>query len=175
MAGGSGRTRSTFRGRRHSLGLRVPLPFSTSKRARKRTGYGLFVPYTPLPVSARGQRVLVIDDDASIRFLCRVNLELEGWIVDEAATIDAARELLRRGGVSVVLLDVHVGAQSGLAFLDEIRTAEPGVSVALLTGSDLGAGRAGSGADAVVPKPFAPEQLTETVRALAARAGSQAG
>ena len=53
--------------------------------------------------------VLVVDDDASIRFLCRVNLELDGWTVREAATLADARAELSHGGVAVVLLDVHVG------------------------------------------------------------------
>jgi DNA-binding NtrC family response regulator len=35
--------------------------------------------------------VLVVDDDASLRLLCRVNLELDGFDVREAATLDEAR------------------------------------------------------------------------------------
>jgi DNA-binding NtrC family response regulator len=110
--------------------------------------------------------VLVVDDDQSIRFLCRVNLELDGWSVREAATLDEARDGLASGDVAVVLLDVHVGAQSGVEFLEELRAEHPNLPVAMLTGS-AGAPVLGDVADAVIPKPFTIEQLSETVRKLA--------
>jgi DNA-binding response OmpR family regulator len=126
-------------------------------------------------VDASAHSVLVVDDDASIRFLCRVNLELAGWNVQDAATIEEARVLLQRGVVDVVLLDVHVGRASGLDFLAEIRSAHPGLPVALLTGSVGGGAEAEHGADAIVAKPFSPQRLTETVHALATRTAPQAG
>jgi len=54
--------------------------------------------------------VLVVDDDDSLRLLCRVNLELEGYRVLEAATVKAAVNVLRDEPVDVVLLDVHIGS-----------------------------------------------------------------
>ena len=117
--------------------------------------------------------VLVVDDDASIRFLCRVNLELEGWAVREAGTIAEARAEL--AGVDVVLLDVHVGSASGLDFLAEIRSEHPGLPVAMLTGSVGWPTLDGVVTDAVIPKPFRLEQLIETVRSLALRPAHRAG
>jgi two-component system C4-dicarboxylate transport response regulator DctD len=115
--------------------------------------------------------VLVVDDDASIRLLCRINLELEGWTVREAGTLEDARQELDDGRVEVVLLDVHVGADSGVEFLEELRRDHPATPVALLTGS-VGTGGPAAvdeiGADAVVSKPFTLEQLADTVRTLAA-------
>jgi DNA-binding NtrC family response regulator len=112
--------------------------------------------------------VLVVDDDASIRLLCRINLELEGWTVREAATLDDAREELADGTVEVVLLDVHVGMDSGVEFLEELRRGHPDTPVALLTGSVGAPGALDEiGADAVISKPFTLEQLVETVRTLA--------
>src|SRR4029078_1486931 len=65
------------------------------------------------PVAPGGARsvVLVVDDEPAIRLLCRVNLELAGYEVREAATLADARRQLE--GVSVVLLDMHVGAARG--------------------------------------------------------------
>ena len=121
----------------------------------------------PRPV----QFVLVVDDDASIRLLCRINLELEGWTVREAATLDEARVELADGAVDVVLLDVHVGLDSGVAFLEELRRDHPDTAVAMLTGS-VGIGEPADvervGADAVVAKPITLEQLSEAVRTVAA-------
>jgi DNA-binding response OmpR family regulator len=112
--------------------------------------------------------VLVVDDDASIRLLCRINLELEGWNVREAATLGEAREQLADRAVDVVLLDVHVGLDSGVEFLEELRRDYPGTPVAMLTGSvDTPATLEGIGVDAVIAKPFTLEQLSETVRTLA--------
>jgi DNA-binding NtrC family response regulator len=110
------------------------------------------------------QTVLVVDDDASIRLLCRVNLELEGWRVLEAASIGAARAQLADARVDVVVLDVHVGMDDGVAFAEELRRLHPTIGVALLTGS---ADPDVSGADALIPKPFTLEQLVDTVRDLA--------
>jgi DNA-binding NtrC family response regulator len=111
--------------------------------------------------------VLVVDDDASIRLLCRLNLELEGWTVREAATLGEAREQLADGGVGIVLLDVHVGSEDGAAFLDEIRADHPQARIAMLTGS-AGVRTLGESApDRVIAKPFTLDELSETVADLA--------
>src|SRR5438132_4849020 len=111
--------------------------------------------------------VLVVDDEPSIRLLCKVNLELEGYRVLEAATLDAAREALRAEPVAVVLLDVHVGPDDGRELLAELRAERPELPVALFSGSSELGSAAGFGADAVIPKPFPLEDLTGTVARLA--------
>jgi DNA-binding response OmpR family regulator len=120
-------------------------------------------------VERRPAHVLVVDDDASIRLLCRINLELESWTVREAATLDQARAQLAEGDVGVVLLDVHVGADSGVEFLEELRRDYPDTPVAMLTGSigTPGSVEGSTAADAVIAKPFTLEELTGTVRTLA--------
>jgi DNA-binding response OmpR family regulator len=119
--------------------------------------------------------VLVVDDDAAIRFLCRVNLELEGWAVHEAGAIEQARKTLAAAAVDLVLLDVHVGVESGLDFIAEVRERNPGVPVVLLTGSVGSPGLKGVDADAIIAKPFTLEQLTGTLARLVLRGGSEAG
>lgn len=118
--------------------------------------------------------VLVVDDDAAIRFLCRVNLELDGWAVHEAQALEQARETLTRAAVDIVLLDVHVGVDSGLDFIAEVRERHPGVPVVLLTGSVGSPGLEGVDADAVIPKPFKLEQLTGTLGKLVPRDAPEA-
>jgi DNA-binding NtrC family response regulator len=109
--------------------------------------------------------VLVVDDDPSIRLVCRVNLELDGWEVDEAASVEEARARLAGGNVQIVLLDVQLGEESGVDLLHDIRRAHPRVRVAMFTGS--ADSLAFDGADAVITKPFTLDQLHETVLALA--------
>jgi DNA-binding response OmpR family regulator len=120
-------------------------------------------------VDSPSHTVLVVDDDPSIRFLCRVNLELDGYAVRDAGTVDQARAELADGPVEVILLDVHVGSESGVAFLRELRDEHPSVAVAMLTGSVGSPILDDVAVDAVVPKPFTVEQLIATVRELAPR------
>jgi len=110
--------------------------------------------------------VLVVDDEAAIRLLCRVNLELEGLDVLEAGTLGEARQVLDREAVDVVLLDLHVAGEDGWTLADELRDGEAGVKVALLTGSVEIAPSAAARVDAVVRKPFSLDELLSTVRRL---------
>jgi DNA-binding response OmpR family regulator len=108
--------------------------------------------------------VLVVDDDDSLRMLCRVNLEFEGYRVLEAPTVEAAQDLLRSEGVDVVLLDVHVGSGDGFKVLGEIGSER----VALFTGSFEVDEQRSATVDAVLRKPFTLTELSETVGRLAA-------
>ena len=111
-----------------------------------------------------GHTVLVVDDDDSLRMLCRVNLELEGYRVLEAPTVETAQELLRDESVDVVLLAVHVGSGDGFKVLAELT----GERVALFTGSFEVDERRSAEVDAVLRKPFTLTDLSETVGRLAA-------
>jgi DNA-binding response OmpR family regulator len=117
--------------------------------------------------SAQSTTVLVVDDESSMRLLCRVNLELEGFTVLEAGSVEAARETLSVEQVDVVLVDVHLGAADGRDLVREIRAAGETPRCALLTGSvELGPSERG-GADALIEKPFSLDTLVATVRRLA--------
>lgn len=119
--------------------------------------------------------VLVVDDDAAIRFLCRVNLELDGWTVREAGTVAEARTAVAQGDIAVVLLDVHLGVENSLELLAELHAEHPGLPVAMLTGSVGTPTLEGVTVDAVIPKPFKPDHLAATVRNLAMRLAPNAG
>jgi DNA-binding response OmpR family regulator len=82
--------------------------------------------------------VLVVDDERSLRLLCRVNLELEGHRVLEAATLAEARALVERESPDVVLLDVHLGNEDGLELLDELEALTPSRVVLLSGTSEIG-------------------------------------
>ena len=115
-------------------------------------------------MQAQTPTALVVEDDAALRMLVRVNLELEGFAVDEAATLDEAEAALARSRPDVVLLDVHLDGQETLGLLARLRAE--GVPVALVTGSvDVDEYR--DAADAVLSKPFLPRALVAIARRLA--------
>ena len=112
--------------------------------------------------------VLIVDDEPSIRFLCRVNLELDGYRVLEGESIVDARTQLETERVDVVLLDLNIGSERTDELLEELRRRTPPIPVVLVTGSaDLGSPDRPE-ADAVLAKPFAVDELTGTVRRLIA-------
>jgi DNA-binding NtrC family response regulator len=112
--------------------------------------------------------VLVVDDADSIRLLCRINLEFYGHRVFDAGTLEAARQVLGREQVEVVLLDVHVGAADGRELLTEIRERHPRVRTAMLTGTADSATVQAAGPEAVITKPFELEDLKRIVNELVA-------
>jgi DNA-binding NtrC family response regulator len=111
----------------------------------------------------RVKDVLVVDDEASLRLLCRVNLELEGHHVREASTLAQARSELERAVPDVVLLDIHVGSDDGLDLLDEIETLDLPTRVVLLSGTSEVGPELRERVDVVLGKPFDLKRLAAAV------------
>jgi CheY-like chemotaxis protein len=123
-------------------------------------------------VPERPPRVLVVDDEAVIRQLIVINLELEGFEVHEAVdgldALDKAREL----DPDVVTLDVMMPGLDGITTARRLRT-DPLTSRARIVlisartrSADLERGN-DVGADAYVTKPFDPDEVVDAVRRLA--------
>ena len=119
-------------------------------------------------------KVLVIDDEAPIRLLCRVNLEAEGMNVIEAADGPSGVEKARDEGPDVILLDVMMPGLDGWRvaeqLLEDNRTT--GIPIIFLTARaefrDRARGLDIGGVD-YVTKPFNPLELAPLVRDLLAR------
>jgi two-component system OmpR family response regulator len=119
-------------------------------------------------MGAQGQRLVVVaDDDAAMRLLCRVNLELEGYRVLEAESKDALAAALESEEVALVLLDIHLGSDDGIAVARGIRVKHPQVPIAFLSGSVRFGELSEAVSDASIRKPFTLEELIETVHRLA--------
>jgi CheY-like chemotaxis protein len=109
--------------------------------------------------------VLVADDDGALRMLCRVNLELEGYDVLEARSAREVEESLARADVALLLLDVHLGADDGLALAERLRDRYGELPIVFLTGSARGS--VGQGiVDDMIRKPFTLERLADVARRL---------
>jgi DNA-binding response OmpR family regulator len=119
-------------------------------------------------------RVLVIDDEAPIRLLCRVNLEAEGMEVLEASDGPSGLEEAKKETPDVILLDVMMPALDGWRvaerLLDDETTRD--IPVIFLTARaefrDRARGLDIGGVD-YVTKPFNPLELAPLVRDLLAR------
>jgi DNA-binding response OmpR family regulator len=118
--------------------------------------------------------VLIIDDEAPIRLLCRVNLEAEGMEVVEAGDGPTGLDLARSVHPDVVLLDVMMPGLDGWAvaeeLLDDIDTEE--IPIIFLTARaefrDRARGLDIGGVD-YITKPFNPVDLAQLVRHLLER------
>lgn len=119
-------------------------------------------------------KVLVADDDPSVRRYLRDLLELDGFAVVEAADGVSALAALREHDIDVVLLDVTMPGTGGLTVLAHMRSdpALAGVPALLVT-SDLDGRKAINGlelgADDYVRKPFDGDELIARVSRAAAR------
>ena len=112
--------------------------------------------------------MLVVEDEESLRLLCRVNLELVGHAVTEAGSLAEARAAIEAETPDVVLLDLHLGHEDGLELLDEIEALDLASRVVLFSGtSEVGRARARVGG--VLGKPFALDSLNAAVGGVALR------
>lgn len=120
-------------------------------------------------------RVLVVDDTPAIRLLLRLNLELDGLEVDEAADGAEALALLRAASArlpDVITLDAVMEPVDGWSTVAEIRR-DPRLAhlpVVMITASVQAHHRALAarrGVDLFVDKPFEPDAVVAAVRSLA--------
>jgi DNA-binding response OmpR family regulator len=119
-------------------------------------------------------KALVIDDEAPIRLLCRVNLEAEGMEVIEAGDGESGLELARSERPDVVLLDVMMpvldGWQVAGRLIEDERTKD--IPIIFLTArAELRDRERGleAGGIAYVTKPFNPLELAVLVEDLVGR------
>ena len=112
-------------------------------------------------------RVLVIDDDASLRFTLEAVLSDAGLSVDEADGGASGLAAFEARGADVVLTDLAMPDVDGMQVLTRIRAQDPSVPVLMLTahGSERVAVAAmKAGAYDYLPKPFDPDELVLAVK-----------
>jgi two-component system copper resistance phosphate regulon response regulator CusR len=119
-----------------------------------------------------GQRVLLVEDDASLARSIVDGLSDEGFAISHAADGDAAVEALRDGEWNLIILDWWLPGPDGLAVLKGHRRENGTTPVLFLTARDAVSDRVrglDAGADDYLCKPFAFEELIARVRALIRR------
>ena len=119
--------------------------------------------------------ILVVDDDSALRGILRCNFEVVGYDVVDAADAEGALAALDGDRLDAIVLDGLPPARDGAALVRRIRTHPRGarVPVIVLTAGqrrDDAIRSLEAGADDVVVKPFAPEEMLARVRGKIRRA-----
>jgi excisionase family DNA binding protein len=116
-----------------------------------------------------GPLVLVVDDDPRLREFMRVNLEMEGYTVREAASADEALAAIEDQAPELVLLDVVMPGVDGWQMLQRMQERHGSIPVIMFSGQ-IDAQSASEaekrGARGFVGKPFDPQQLIERAKQL---------
>jgi response regulator RpfG family c-di-GMP phosphodiesterase len=127
------------------------------------------------PLGSR--RILIVDDDPSLRALVHTTLTAE-FEVAEAEDAQRASDLARLWRPTVVLLDVAMPGLDGLSFCADLKRKPiyGPTLVVLLTGADIGSEEAARvNADALLRKPFSPLELVGVIDRLTGADGVETG
>ena len=119
------------------------------------------------------KRVLVVEDEASIREMVALNLKMAGWEVVEAPSAERALELMHHGEeCDAALLDIMLPGMDGLSLCETIRREnnEIGIIIVSAKGQESDKIRGLSiGADDYIAKPFSVSELVARLEALTRR------
>ena len=113
------------------------------------------------------QRVLVVDDEPPIRRFLRTSLSSQGYQVLEAEDGPAARAVLRKNAVDIVVLDLGLPGLDGFEIIKQLRESGSALPIIVLSSRTDEAGKVRAldlGADDYVTKPFGMEELLARLR-----------
>lgn len=117
-------------------------------------------------------KILVVDDDARLRALLERYLSEQGYLVRGAGNSEQMDRLLERENFHLMVLDLMLPGEDGLAILRRLRSQENRMPVVMLTAKGDEVDRIVGlemGADDYLPKPFNPRELLARVRAVLRR------
>lgn len=123
-------------------------------------------------VAASRGKILIVDDDASVRRALHTTLQTLGFSTSEASGGEEAILLARTAPCDVVLLDINMPGLDGLETCRQLRRLFPCIAILMLTvrdGEDDKVQALDAGADDYVTKPFHIRELTARVRAAVRR------
>lgn len=126
------------------------------------------------------KRVLVAEDEASIREFIIINLKRGGYDVVEASNGREALEIYEKSGgdFDVAILDIMMPEMDGLTLCKELRKRSPGIGIIFLTAKTQEMDKVTGllvGADDYVTKPFSPSELMARVDVLHRRVAMSKG
>jgi len=113
------------------------------------------------------KKILVIDDEASMRELLGIMLRKEGYVVDLVASRSTAAAVLDRGPVNMVITDVKLPDGDGIEILRHVKAASPETAVVVMTAygtTETAVAALKLGAQDYLVKPFDVDELKIVVR-----------
>jgi putative two-component system response regulator len=126
-----------------------------------------------IEMAKKGERILIVDDEATIRRLIRHRLSREGYQCREAGNAEQAREKLASNLTELIILDIRMPGKSGMELLPEIRARYPDTAVIMATAVadiDIAIQCMKGGAYDYIAKPFNLDEMVLSVnRALEKR------
>jgi two-component system response regulator MprA len=125
-----------------------------------------------------GQRILVVDDEPSVREALKRALSVEGYQVDTAADGGDALDRISQQAPDAMVLDILMPRVDGLELCRMLRRIGDRTPILMLTARDAVADRVeglDAGADDYLVKPFALQELLARIRALLRRSTNDAG
>ena len=125
-----------------------------------------------------GARILIVDDDPGIRDVVSEFLGRHGFEVETAADGKAMDQVLARGGVDLVVLDVMMPGEDGLAICRRLSAQPGGPAIIMMSAMGEETDRIVGlelGADDYVPKPCNPRELLARIKAVLRRRNEPRG
>jgi DNA-binding response OmpR family regulator len=114
----------------------------------------------------RRARILLVDGDSTVQHLRALILRMQGYDVDTAADLEAARTVVTAAGpYNLIIVDVGHFADPGLEFCEEIKQRQPRQKVLMQVDGHLYLGRE-SCPDKVVSKQEGPQHFVHEVERL---------
>ncbi|MFT3859360.1 MAG: response regulator [Aquabacterium sp.] len=116
------------------------------------------------------KRILVIEDSGTFRTVVRIALQRSGYEVFEAATAEAACEMLDGRDIRLVVSDLNLPGMDGLGFVRHLRTTPYKFTPVIMLTTESQQGKKTEAADVGIKvwitKPFQPSYLIETIKTL---------
>lgn len=118
------------------------------------------------------KRILVVEDEEHIRKFVRINLEREGFIVEEATTGEEGLDIVGSTDIDVVVLDIMLPGIDGFQVCKILREKYPAIGIIMLTAKSQDIDKIMGleyGTDDYMVKPFNPIELVLRVKSLLRR------
>ncbi len=121
------------------------------------------------------RRVLVVEDEKSIRKMIALNLRMSGWEVLEAESAEQGLDLLnKQGPCEAAVLDVMLPGMNGFSLCETIRRDNQDIGIIILSAKSMEEDKIRGlsiGADDYMTKPFSVSELLARIEALCRRVG----
>ena len=112
-------------------------------------------------------KLLVVDDDLSMREMLEVMLTSEGYEVDQADDGSTAIRLLEKNQYDLIISDIRMGPVGGLAVLKEAKKRDPEIAVIMISAfatTETAVEAMNEGAYDYIPKPFNVDEVKQTIK-----------